>query len=203
MYGCKAAEKKGSWKDRQKLECQWFLSKEIILGHPCIPCARLTRVTIRDGVWEQGGGAGGGGRDRYEAQRVKGGFHVITCNLTVSASHLLVSAVPRIQITVSKSPFLNRVEKYMYCHTISPGSHISWHKGAAHPLPPTVFLLHSPPSPLISHPCVLYCALSACGRIFLVSPIPFSLLFHKEVVVFGGNVAYSICKETSPHFCVR
>ncbi len=29
-----------------------------------------------------------------------------------------------------------------------------------------------------------YCALLACGRIFLVFPIPFSFLFHKEVVVF-------------------
>ncbi len=53
---------------------------------------------------------GGGGRGRYEAQRVKGGFHVITCNLTASASHLLVSAVPRIRITVSKSPFLIELE---------------------------------------------------------------------------------------------
>ncbi len=124
----------------------------------------------------------GGGRGRYEAQRVKGGFHVITCNLTASASHLLVFAVPRIRITVSKSPFFNGVGKYMYCHTISPGSYISWHKGAAHPLPPTVFSLHSPPP--TSHPCVLYCALLACGRIFLIFPIPFSFLFHKEVVVF-------------------
>ncbi len=61
----------------------------------------------------------------------------------------------------------------MYCHTISPGSYISWHKGAAHPLPPTVFSLHSPPPLFISHPCLLYCALLACDRIFLVSPIPF------------------------------
>ena len=36
---------------------------------------------------------------------VKAGFHVITCDLTASASHLLVSAVPRIRITLSKSPF--------------------------------------------------------------------------------------------------
>ena len=126
---------------------------------------------------------GGGGRGRYEAQRVKGGFHVITCNLTASASHLLVSAVPRIWITVSQKSLFNRVGKYMYCHTISPGSYISWHKGAAHPLPPTVFSLHPPPPPT-SHPCVLYCALLACGRIFLVFSIPFSFLFHKEVVVF-------------------
>jgi hypothetical protein len=43
--------------------------------------------------WSWGGG---GGRGRYEAQRVKGEFHVITCNLTASEPHLLVSAVPRI-----------------------------------------------------------------------------------------------------------
>ncbi len=69
----------------------------------------------------------------------------------------------------------------MYCHTISPGSLISWYKGAARPPPPTVSSL---PPPFISHPCVLYCALLACGRIFLVFLVPFSFLFHKEVVVF-------------------
>ena len=38
----------------------------------------------------------GGGAIRYEARRVKGAFSVITCNLTASATHLLVSVVPRI-----------------------------------------------------------------------------------------------------------
>ena len=89
----------------------------------------------------------------------------------------------------------------MYCHTISPGSLISWYKGAA---PPPFFPLSlhftSPPLPFISHPCVLYYVLLACDHIFLVIPIPFSFLFHKEVVVHGGNVANSICKETSPYF---
>ncbi len=70
----------------------------------------------------------------------------------------------------------------MYCHTISPGSYISWHKGAARP--PLPLSLHFIPPPLISHPCVLYCVLLACDRIFLVIPIPFSFLFHKEVMVF-------------------
>ncbi len=130
------------------------------MGHPCIPCARLTRVTIRDGSENKGRSWWGGGMGRYEAQRVIGGFHVITCNLTASASHLLVSAVPRIRITVSQSPFFNRVGKYMYCHTISPGSYISWHKGAAHPLPPTVFSLHSPPPPHISPLRVILCIIS-------------------------------------------
>jgi hypothetical protein len=54
MYGCKAARKKETEKDSSKLRCQIFLSKEIVLGHPCIPCARLTRVTIRDGSENKG-----------------------------------------------------------------------------------------------------------------------------------------------------
>ncbi len=89
-----------------KLKCRWFLSKEIILGHPCIPCAGLTRVAIRSNPDNKGRSWGGGGGGRYEAQRVKGEFYVITCNLTALAPHLLVSVVPRIWIAVSKSPFL-------------------------------------------------------------------------------------------------
>jgi hypothetical protein len=50
MYGCKAAEKKEIEKACKKLGCQLLFSKEIILGQPCIPCAGLTRVTIRDRV---------------------------------------------------------------------------------------------------------------------------------------------------------
>ncbi len=50
----------------------------------------------KDDSENKGRSWGGGGRDRYEAQRVKGEFYVITCNLTASAPHLLVSAVPRI-----------------------------------------------------------------------------------------------------------
>ncbi len=83
-------------------------------------------------VREQGEELGGGG-GWYEARRVKGAFSVITCNLTASATHLLVSAVPRIWIAVSKSPFLIGLESYMYCHTISPGSYKSLCKGAARP----------------------------------------------------------------------
>ncbi len=42
------------------------------------------------------GGAGGGGRGRYEARRVKRVVSIITCNLTASVTHHLVSVVPRI-----------------------------------------------------------------------------------------------------------
>jgi len=35
------------------------LSKEIILGHPCVPCAGLTRVAIRTTLRTRGGAGGG------------------------------------------------------------------------------------------------------------------------------------------------
>ena len=63
MCGCRAAEKKKIEKTHQKLGCQLLLSKEIILGHPCIPCAGLTRVTIRDDSENKGRSWGGGGAD--------------------------------------------------------------------------------------------------------------------------------------------
>jgi hypothetical protein len=47
MYGCRAAEKKKIKETFQKVGCQSLLSKEIILGHPCIPRVRVTRVAIR------------------------------------------------------------------------------------------------------------------------------------------------------------
>jgi len=144
------------------------------LGHPCVPREGLTRVAIRSDSEKHGAELVGGGRGRYEAQRVKGGFHVITCNLTASASHLLVSAVPRIRITVSKSPFFNRVGKYMYCHTICPGSYISWHKGAEHPLPLSPHF--TPPPFHISSLRVILCIISLWPH-FLFSPIPFSFQF--------------------------
>ena len=41
MYGCQAAEKRRFGEDFSKVGCQVFLSKEIILGHPCIPRVRV------------------------------------------------------------------------------------------------------------------------------------------------------------------
>jgi hypothetical protein len=41
MYGRRAAEKKEVWERFSKVECQIFLSKEIVLGHPCIPRVRV------------------------------------------------------------------------------------------------------------------------------------------------------------------
>ena len=38
----KSSRKKEDWKDFSKVECQVFLSREIILGHPCIPRVRVS-----------------------------------------------------------------------------------------------------------------------------------------------------------------
>ena len=73
MYGCKAAEKRRFGKIFKKDGCQIFLSKEIILGHPCIPRVRVNKGGDKDQAWERRGGAGargeggGRGRDRYKA----------------------------------------------------------------------------------------------------------------------------------------
>ncbi len=49
------------------------MSKEVVLKHPCVPCAALTGTVIRDDS-ENRGRSWGGGRGRYEARRVKGAF---------------------------------------------------------------------------------------------------------------------------------
>ena len=43
MYGRQAAEKRRIGKVFQKVECQVFLFKEIVLGHPCIPRVRVNK----------------------------------------------------------------------------------------------------------------------------------------------------------------
>jgi hypothetical protein len=45
--GVKQRRKKKIEKTHQKFGCQLLLSKEIILGHPCVPRVRLTRLAIR------------------------------------------------------------------------------------------------------------------------------------------------------------
>jgi hypothetical protein len=46
MHGCRAAKKKKVGEIFSKVECQVLLSKEVVLGHPCIPRVRVTRVAI-------------------------------------------------------------------------------------------------------------------------------------------------------------
>ncbi len=106
MYGYKAAEKKKIEKGLSKVGVPMIFIKGNYFGTPLCTTCRINKGDDKKRTLRTGGGAGGGrGRGRYEAQRVKEAFHVITCDLTASASHLLVSAVPRIRITVSKSPF--------------------------------------------------------------------------------------------------
>ena len=59
--GVKQREKEDRKRLVKKLGCQLLLSKEIILGHPCIPCAGLTRVAIRNDSENKGRSWGGGG----------------------------------------------------------------------------------------------------------------------------------------------
>ena len=58
---------KEDWRDFSKVGCQVLLSKEVILGHPCIPRVRVNkggdkRPSLRKrggaGMREGGGGAG-------------------------------------------------------------------------------------------------------------------------------------------------
>ena len=99
------------------------MSKEIVLGHPCIPRVRVDTGGDKAGYekegrsWRRGGGGGRGGGDIYEAQRVNAELHVINCDLASAAPHLLVSTNPRVRITVSKSPFFN--SKYWKVYVLS------------------------------------------------------------------------------------
>jgi hypothetical protein len=115
-------QKKGGLERFSKDGCQIFLSKEIVLGHPCIPRVRVDTGSDKAGYekegrsWRRGGGGRGGG-DIYEAQRVKAKLHVITCDLASAAAHHLVSTNPRVRITVSKSPFFS--SKYWKVYVLS------------------------------------------------------------------------------------
>ena len=92
-------------KTRQKVRMPITFVKGNYFGTPLCTTCKINKAGDKDRSLRKRGGPGGGGRGRYEARRVNAGFHVITCDLTAIASHLLVSAVPWIQITVSKSPF--------------------------------------------------------------------------------------------------
>ncbi len=48
--GVKQQRKRRLKKHVKGQDAIYFCQKEIILGHPCIPYARLTRVTIREEV---------------------------------------------------------------------------------------------------------------------------------------------------------
>ena len=55
-------QKKGRLERFSKVECQIFLSKEIVLGHPCIPRVRVdTGSDKRAGMRKKGRSRRGGG----------------------------------------------------------------------------------------------------------------------------------------------
>jgi hypothetical protein len=65
--GAKRQKKGGLERSSKKDECQIFLSKEIVLGHPCIPRVRVDTGSDKAGYekegrsWrERGGGEGAG-----------------------------------------------------------------------------------------------------------------------------------------------
>ena len=139
----------------------------------------------------------GKGQCRKEKlRRVKEWSVTITCNLAVPAPHHRISAIPRIQILVSKS-FLfknhtQRVYVFAYCHIayISPGS--------------CKDCVKEPPPPLhftqILSPVHYTFALLEWSQISFFIQFLFQSKFHKEVVVFWRQMlANSIYKGTSPH----
>ncbi len=65
----KQQRKMRSKKDYSKVEVPMILSKEIILGHPCIPCAGLTRVAIRSNYENKGRSWGGGGEGQIRGAK--------------------------------------------------------------------------------------------------------------------------------------
>jgi hypothetical protein len=68
-----SGKEKEDWKEFfQKVGCQVLLSKEVVLGHPCIPRVRVNKGgDKRPSLRKKGGagirGRGGRGRDRYKA----------------------------------------------------------------------------------------------------------------------------------------
>ena len=62
-----SGKEKEDWRDFSKVGCQVFLSKEIVLGHPCIPRARVSKggdkqpsLGKKGRSWCEGRGGGGG-----------------------------------------------------------------------------------------------------------------------------------------------
>ena len=75
MYGRQAAKKKRIGKVFSKVGCQVLLSKEIVLGHPCIPRVRVNKggdkrpsLRKKGRSWYEGEGGEGAG----QIQGVKG-----------------------------------------------------------------------------------------------------------------------------------
>ncbi len=62
-----SGKEKEDWRDFSKVGCRVFLSKEIALGHPCIPRVRVNKggdkrpsLRKKGRSWYEGRGGGGG-----------------------------------------------------------------------------------------------------------------------------------------------
>ena len=63
-----SGKEKEDWRDFLKIGCQVLLSKEVALGHPCIPRVRVNKggdkrpsLRKKGRSWCEGGGGRGGG----------------------------------------------------------------------------------------------------------------------------------------------
>ena len=63
-----SGKEKEDWRDFSKIGCQVLLSKEVVLGHPCIPRVRVNKggdkrpsLRKKGRSWYEGRGGGGGG----------------------------------------------------------------------------------------------------------------------------------------------
>ena len=134
-------------------------------------------------------------------ERVNVELHVITCDLTATAPHLLASAVPWIRITVSKSPFFNKSWKvYVLSHHFAQPTYKLIQRSRPPP-PRHPFTSRSPPPLHITPLCVILCTISLTAfSLFFLFPFHFVSL---RGCGFGGNVANSICKGDFSIFYVE
>ena len=71
MYGRRGKEKE-DWKGFSKVGCQVLLSKEIVLGHPCIPRVRVNKGGDKRPSLRKKGRSWYGGEGAGQIQGVKG-----------------------------------------------------------------------------------------------------------------------------------
>ena len=67
-----SGKEKEDWRDFSKVRCQVLLSKEIILGHPCIPRVRVNKGGDKRPSLRKKGRSWYGGEGAGQIQGVKG-----------------------------------------------------------------------------------------------------------------------------------
>ena len=121
---------------------------------------------------------GRGGAGQIQGVKVNVELHVITCDLTATAPHLLASAVPWIRITVSKSPFFNESWKvYVLSYHFAQPAYKLIQRSRPPPLP--LHFTHPPPPtfPHISSLRVIPCTISLTAfSLFIQSSFHFHFI---------------------------